>query len=113
MIDNLLPGGFSSLYPWLPIKSNYTRPTVLVTNADTFVNTAIEETHNMFIVVMTLLVLFFLTFHVYSNIRMCLDKKSEPEEELSDEVASTYVHGEMHLQSLRSNRLRQLGSGSN
>ena len=97
IIDSLLPGGLSSLYPKLPVKSNFTRPTVLVVNADNDLQVATESSHDLFVVVMTLLVIFFLTFHVYSNIRMCFAKKNEVEEELSDEAASSYVHGELHL----------------
>ena len=35
IIDDLLPGGLSSLYPTLPVKTNYTRPSVLVVNSET------------------------------------------------------------------------------
>lgn len=71
IIDNLLPGGLSSLYPTLPVKTNYTRPSVLVLNSDTELNRENASRHDGFIIVMTLLAFFFVLFHVYPNIRMC------------------------------------------
>lgn len=71
IIDDLLPGGFSSLYPTLPVKTNFTRPSVLVLNSKSELDGYNEARRDGFIIMMTLLAVFLLVFHLYPNIKMC------------------------------------------
>lgn len=95
IIDDLLPGGLSSLYPTLPVKTNYTRPSVLVLNSDTELGRENASRHDGFIIVMTLLVAFFIMFHVYPNICMCFSREVEDEESVDGDTESAFAE---HLQ---------------